>query len=154
MIALRADFRRVTASDPFIGGEFLPHLDEGALWVRATMPYTISFEDASKLRPKVMAILKKYPQVTVLARSLAARRRHRPHRLFQRRVLRGLKPYNDKTWKQGSIHNQGRSDRRPQKKLTSFPGVIFNYTQPAEDAVDEALTGLKSALAVKVFGPI
>src|SRR6185503_1561407 len=38
------------------------------------------------------------------------------------------------------------------KKLQSFPGIIFNYTQPAEDAVDEAETGLKSALAVKVFG--
>ena len=40
-----------------------------------------------------------------------------------------------------------------QKKLQAFPGVIFNYTQPAEDAVDEALTGLKSALAVKIYGP-
>jgi cobalt-zinc-cadmium resistance protein CzcA len=39
-----------------------------------------------------------------------------------------------------------------QKKLAAFPGVIFNYTQPAEDAVDEAETGLKSALAVKIFG--
>jgi cobalt-zinc-cadmium resistance protein CzcA len=40
-----------------------------------------------------------------------------------------------------------------QKQLNAFPGVIFNYTQPAEDAVDEALTGLKSALAVKIYGP-
>ncbi len=40
-----------------------------------------------------------------------------------------------------------------QKKLDTYPGVIFNFTQPAEDAVDEALTGLKSALAVKIFGP-
>ena len=40
-----------------------------------------------------------------------------------------------------------------QKKLDSYPGVIFNFTQPAEDAVDEALTGLKSSLAVKIFGP-
>lgn len=40
-----------------------------------------------------------------------------------------------------------------QKKLEAYPGVIFNYTHPAEDAVDEALTGLKSALAVKIFGP-
>ena len=38
------------------------------------------------------------------------------------------------------------------KNSAAFPGVIFNYTQPAEDAVDEALTGLKSALAVKIFG--
>ena len=40
-----------------------------------------------------------------------------------------------------------------QNQLQAFPGVIFNYTQPAEDAVDEALTGLKSALAVKIYGP-
>ena len=40
-----------------------------------------------------------------------------------------------------------------QKKLEAYPGIIFNFTQPAEDAVDEALTGLKSALAVKVYGP-
>ncbi len=39
------------------------------------------------------------------------------------------------------------------RQLSAYPGVIFNYTQPAEDAVDEALTGLKSALAVKVYGP-
>ena len=38
---------------PFIGAEFMPHLDEGALWVRATMPYTISFDEASKLAPQV-----------------------------------------------------------------------------------------------------
>ena len=39
------------------------------------------------------------------------------------------------------------------KRLEAFPGIIFNYTQPAEDAVDEALTGLKSSLAVKIYGP-
>ena len=42
---------------PLIGGEFLPHLDEGALWVRATMPYTISFEEAGKFAPQVRDIL-------------------------------------------------------------------------------------------------
>ena len=55
---------------PGIGGEFLPHLDEGALWVRATMPYTISFEDSAAFAPKVMAILKQYPQVTVVGSEL------------------------------------------------------------------------------------
>ena len=42
---------------PSIGGEFMPHLDEGALWVRATTPYTISFEEASKLSPQIRNIL-------------------------------------------------------------------------------------------------
>ena len=55
---------------PQIGGEFLPHLDEGALWVRATMPYTISFEDAGKFAPKIRDILKTYPQVTVVGSEL------------------------------------------------------------------------------------
>jgi cobalt-zinc-cadmium resistance protein CzcA len=49
---------------PFIGAEFMPHLDEGALWIRATMPYTISFEEASKLGPQVRNILLGFPQVT------------------------------------------------------------------------------------------
>ena len=46
---------------PFIGGEFMPHLDEGALWVRATMPYTISFEEASRIAPQIRDILMSYP---------------------------------------------------------------------------------------------
>ena len=65
----------------------------------------------------------------------------------------GLRPYNDKSWQQGSIRNKEELIEDLQKKLDAYPGVIFNYTQPAEDAVDEALTGLKSALAVKIFGP-
>src|SRR5215831_1173725 len=48
---------------PFIGGEFMPHLDEGALWVRATMPYTISWEEASRIAPQIRDILMSYPQV-------------------------------------------------------------------------------------------
>jgi hypothetical protein len=63
----------------------------------------------------------------------------------------GLKPYSDKAWS-GPIHTKPELIEAVQKKLAAFPGVIFNYTQPAEDAVDEAETGLKSALAVKIFG--
>jgi cobalt-zinc-cadmium resistance protein CzcA len=64
----------------------------------------------------------------------------------------GLKPYDDAIWKSGNVHNKAELIEDLQKQLTAFPGIIFNYTQPAEDAVDEALTGLKSALAVKVYG--
>jgi cobalt-zinc-cadmium resistance protein CzcA len=64
----------------------------------------------------------------------------------------GLKPYNDPAWT-GGISLKPQLIEAIQKKLAAFPGIIFNYTQPAEDAVDEAETGLKSALAVKIFGP-
>jgi len=139
---------------PFIGGEFMPHLDEGALWVRATMPYTVSFDTASKFSPQVRAILMKYPMVTDVGSELG-----RPDDgtdatgFFNDEFYVGLKPYDDASWKTGSIHTKAELTEDIQKHLTAFPGVIFNYTQPAEDAVDEALTGLKSALAVKIYGP-
>src|SRR5580704_10214922 len=139
---------------PFIGGEFLPHLDEGALWLRATMPYTISFEDSAKFAPQVRDILSKYPQVTVVGSELGRPDDGTdPTGFFNCEFYVGLKPYDDPSWKTGSIHTKEELSREFDKKLASYPGVIFNFTQPAEDAVDEALTGLKSSLAVKVFGP-
>ena len=139
---------------PFIGGEFLPHLDEGALWVRATMPYTISFEEAAKFAPQIRNLLSQYPQVTVVGSELGRPDDGTdPTGFFNCEFYVGLKPYGDKSWKSGSIHAKEELIKDLEKKLDAYPGVIFNYTQPAEDAVDEALTGLKSALAVKIFGP-
>src|SRR5579884_56707 len=138
---------------PFIGGEFMPHLDEGALWVRATMPYTISFEEASKIAPQIRRILMSYPQVTVVGSELGRPDDGTdPTGFYNCEFYVGLKPYNDKTWN-GKIHNKAELTDAINRQLITFPGIIFNYTQPAEDAVDEALTGLKSALAVKIYGP-
>jgi heavy metal efflux system protein len=135
---------------PLIGGEFMPHLDEGALWVRATTPYTISFEEASKLSPQIRNILMSFPQVTTVANELGRPDDGTdPTGFFNNEFYVGLKPYSDRSWKGGT---KPKLIEEVQKKLASFPGVIFNYTQPAEDAVDEAETGLKSALAVKIFG--
>ncbi len=76
---------------PYIGGEFMPHLDEGALWVRATTPYTISFEEASKLSPQIRDILSELSAGDHgRQRTGPARRWHRSHRLLQQRILRRL----------------------------------------------------------------
>ena len=137
---------------PFIGSEFMPHLDEGALWVRATTPYTISFEEAAKLSPKIREILLSFPQVTTVANELGRPDDGTdPTGFFNNEFYVGLKPYSDKSWS-GSTRTKPELTAAIQKKLEAFPGIIFNYTQPAEDAVDEAETGLKSALAVKIFG--
>jgi cobalt-zinc-cadmium resistance protein CzcA len=136
---------------PAVGGEFMPQLDEGALWVRATMPYTIAFDESAKLTPKVRDILRSFPEVTTVSSELG-----RPDDgtdatgFFNVEFFVGLKPYSQ--WR-GSYRGKPQLIAAINKKLESFPGVTFNYTQPAEDAVDEAETGLKSALAVKVFGP-
>src|SRR5471032_3009821 len=137
---------------PYIGAEFMPHLDEGALWVRATMPYTISFDEASKLGPQVRGILQTFPQVTTVANELGRPDDGTdPTGFFNDEYFVGLKPYSDASWS-GSIHTKTELVAAVQQKLKAFPGIIFNYTQPAEDAVDEAETGLKSSLAVKIFG--
>ena len=138
---------------PFIGGEFMPHLDEGALWVRATMPYTISFEEASKIAPQIRAILMSYPQVTVVASELGRPDDGTdPTGFFNCEFYVGLKPYKDSAWS-WRCQQQGGAGRIAQQEIQRLPGIIFNFTQPAEDAVDEALTGLKSSLAVKIYGP-
>lgn len=138
---------------PFIGSEFMPHLDEGSLWIRATMPYTISFDEASKLGPQVRNILLSFPQVTTVANELGRPDDGTdPIGFFNDEYFVGLKPYDDSAW-EGAISDKGELTSAIQQKLGAFPGVIFNYTQPAEDAVDEAETGLKSSLAVKIFGP-
>jgi cobalt-zinc-cadmium resistance protein CzcA len=135
---------------PRIGAEFMPHLDEGALWVRATMPYTISFDESAKIAPEVRDILRSFPEVTTVASELG-----RPDDgtdatgFFNVEFYVGLKPYSE--WI-GAYRTKAALIEAINQKLLTFPGINFNYTQPAEDAVDEAETGLKSALAVKVFG--
>jgi heavy metal efflux system protein len=154
MLVATAIFGATLLLVPFIGGEFMPHLDEGALWIRATLPYTISFDEASRFSPQVRDILMQYPMVTDVGSELGRPDDGTdPTGFFNDEFYVGLKPYNNASWKSGPIHNKKELQEDIQKKLQSFPGVIFNYTQPAEDAVDEALTGLKSALAVKIYGP-
>ncbi|HET8765091.1 MAG TPA: efflux RND transporter permease subunit, partial [Rhodanobacter sp.] len=136
---------------PRIGAEFMPHLDEGSLWVRATMPYTISYQKSAEITPKIRAILRSFPVVTTVTSELG-----RPDDgtdstgFFNVEFFVGLKPYAQ--WGGQYKDKQALIDAI-NRKLAVFPGISFNYTQPAEDAVDEAETGLKSSLAVKVYGP-
>jgi heavy metal efflux system protein len=133
-----------------VGSEFMPHLDEGALWVRATMPYTISFDESAKIVPRIRSIIASFPEVTVVGSEHG-----RPDDgtdatgFFNAEFFVGLKPYSE--W-HGHYRDKAQLIAAINAKLQGFPGITFNYTQPAEDAVDEAETGLKSALAVKVFG--
>jgi cobalt-zinc-cadmium resistance protein CzcA len=133
-----------------VGAEFMPHLDEGALWVRATMPYTISFDESARIVPQIRSIIASFPEVTTVASEHGRPDDGTdPTGFFNAEFYVGLKPYSE--WH--SHRDKAQLIAVINDKLQSFPGITFNYTQPAEDAVDEAETGLKSALAVKVFGP-
>jgi cobalt-zinc-cadmium resistance protein CzcA len=114
------------------------------------MPYTISFEESRKIAPQVRQILRSFPEVTVVASEHGRPDDGTdPTGFFNVEFFVGLKPYGE--WK-GAYRTKAKLIEAVNEKLQAFPGIIFNYTQPAEDAVDEAETGLKSALAVKVFG--
>jgi cobalt-zinc-cadmium resistance protein CzcA len=134
-----------------IGAEFMPTLDEGALWVRATMPYTISFQKAAEISPQICQVLRSFPVVTTVTSELG-----RPDDgtdstgFFNDEFFVGLKPYSQ--W-QGRYRDKQALIAAIDSKLQRFAGIQFNYTQPAEDAVDEAETGLKSSLALKIYGP-
>jgi cobalt-zinc-cadmium resistance protein CzcA len=133
-----------------VGAEFMPHLDEGAIWVRATMPYTISFDESAKLVPQIRAVLRSFPEVTIVADEHGRDDDGTdPTGFFNAEFYVGLKPYGE--WR-GQFHRKQDLIDAIDARLEAFPGIIFNFTQPAEDAVDEAETGLKSALDVKVFG--
>ncbi len=134
-----------------VGAEFMPHLDEGAIWVRATMPYTISFDESAKLVPQIRTVLRSFPEVTIVADEHGRDDDGTdPTGFFNAEFYVGLKPYRE--WR-GQFHRKQDLIDAIDARLEAFPGIIFNFTQPAEDAVDEAETGLKSALDVKVFGP-
>ncbi|HEX8758151.1 MAG TPA: CusA/CzcA family heavy metal efflux RND transporter [Steroidobacteraceae bacterium] len=134
-----------------IGAEFMPTLDEGALWVRATMPYTISYQKAAQISPQIRRVLRSFPVVTTVTSELG-----RPDDgtdstgFFNDEFFVGLKPYSQ--W-HGRYRDKQALIAAIDARLQRFPGIQFNYTQPAEDAVDEAETGLKSALALKIYGP-
>ena len=135
---------------PTIGAEFMPKLDEGALWVRATMPYSISFEESSRIVPQIRNVLRSFPQVTIVADEHGRPDDGTdPTGFFNAEFYVGLKPYGQ--WK-GPIRSKKELIDSVDARLASFTGITFNFTQPAEDAVDEAETGLKSSLDVKVFG--
>jgi heavy metal efflux system protein len=133
-----------------LGAEFMPKLDEGAIWVRATMPYTISFDESARIVPQVRTILHSFPEVTIVADEHGRPDDGTdPTGFFNAEFYVGLTPYRE--WR-GPYHTKQELIAAIDKKLRAFPGITFNYTQPAEDAVDEAETGLKSSLDVKIFG--
>ena len=83
---------------PRIGAEFMPQLDEGALWVRATMPYTISFDESAKITPQIREVLKSFPEVTTVASELGRPDDGTdPTGFFNVEFYVGLKPYSEWT---------------------------------------------------------
>src|SRR5207249_6029549 len=134
----------------FLGGEFMPALEEGNLWVRATMPVDIAFEQASRLATEVRGIFHQVPEVTGVVSQLGRPDDGTdPTSFFNAEFLVNLKPA--KEWR-AEITSKDKLIEEIEKVLATIPGVTFNFSQMIQDNVQEAMSGVKGENSIKLFG--
>ncbi len=134
----------------FLGSEFLPELDEGALWVKAQLPMSASLEQSNEISRKMMDMISKFPEVRhTLAQVGRTVDGTDPKGFFNVEIAVDLKPKDD--WPKGMTTDKLIDSMNSQ--LSKIPGILFNYSQPIRDNVEEAVAGVPASLAVKIFGP-
>ena len=137
-------------SAKFLGSEFLPDLNEGALWVEAELPMSVSLSEANTISNKMIDILVKFPEVKqTLSQVGRTNDGTDPKGFFNVQIQVDLKP--KKEWERKITGEQLIDEMDAQ--LRKFPGITFNYSQPIRDNVEEAVAGVNAAMAVKIFGP-
>jgi cobalt-zinc-cadmium resistance protein CzcA len=134
---------------PLIGGEFMPKLEEGNLWVRATMPNTISYSYATQLINQMRRVFTQYPEVTSVVSQLG-----RPEDgtdatgYFNGEFFVTLKPHE--AWRKGLTKLA--LVQQMEAELHHIPGVSYNFSQNIQDNVEEAMSGVKGENSLKLFG--
>ncbi len=137
-------------SAKFLGTEFLPQLNEGALWVTAQLPMSTSLESSVDVTNKMRAILGSFPEVKqTLSQVGRTNDGTDPKGFFNVQIQVDLLP--KKQWKRHITQEE--LIAQMDKKLSQFPGIIYNYSQPIIDNVAEAVAGVPASMAVKIFGP-
>jgi cobalt-zinc-cadmium resistance protein CzcA len=133
-----------------LGLEFLPKLEEGNLWIRASLPPTISLEEAQGYANRMRQIVGAFPQVQTVISQLG-----RPDDgtdttgFFNLELNVPLKPFA--TWSRG-LDKEKLTQQMNAALETQFPGVDFNFSQYIEDNVEEAASGVKGQNSIKLFG--
>jgi cobalt-zinc-cadmium resistance protein CzcA len=149
---------------PLLGREFMPHLEEGNIWIRATLPMSISLDQSAKYVGRMRRLIRgcpdgetadcddskrTHPEVVSVVSQLG-----RPDDgtdvtgFYNIEFFAPLKPYDD--WPRGMTKDK-LTDQIRQQLESSFPGVLFNFSQYISDNVEEAISGVKGENSVKVF---
>ncbi|MGO9635770.1 MAG: efflux RND transporter permease subunit [Steroidobacteraceae bacterium] len=133
-----------------LGLEFLPKLEEGNLWIRATFPQSISLEDSDTYVNRMRVLMRKYPEVeTVVSQHGRPDDGTDATGFFNAEFFVPLKPFD--TWPAG-MDKEKLTQRMTVELQQQFPGVDFNFSQYIQDNVEEAATGVKGENSVKVYG--
>lgn len=137
-------------SAKLLGTEFLPDLNEGALWVEAELPMSVSLPQSERINQKMVQILEKFPEVKqTLAQVGRTNDGTDPKGFYNIQIQVDLK--NKKEWRKGLSEDELIDQMDTQ--LKKLPGIVYNYSQPIRDNVDEAVAGVNASMAVKIFGP-
>ena len=134
-----------------LGSEFLPHLEEGNFWIRASMPMTLSLEDGEAAARKMREILLRHPEViTVVSQHGRPDDGSDASPFSNVELFVPLKPFD--RWPKG-ITKDGLTEQIQTEFQNELPGVIFNFSQYIQDNVEEAISGVKGSNSVKIVGP-
>jgi cobalt-zinc-cadmium resistance protein CzcA len=134
-----------------IGSEFLPHLDEGALWVRGTLATSTGPTEGIRVANQARVLLASFPEVTETTSQVG-----RPDDgtdttgFFNTEFFVGLKPKEQ--WRPVFHQNKDELIAAMNRQLEKLPGAVWGFSQPIEDNMEEAVSGVKGELATKVFG--
>jgi cobalt-zinc-cadmium resistance protein CzcA len=134
-----------------IGSEFLPHLDEGAIWVRGTLAPSTGQTEGVRLMTQARLLLASFPEVTVSVSQVG-----RPDDgtdttgFFNTEYFVDLKP--KETWRPVFHEDKEQLIAAMDRELEQIPGVLWNFSQPIADNMEEAVSGVKGELAVKIYG--
>ena len=139
------------AFGPVIGSEFLPHLDEGAIWVRGTLAPSTGPTEGAQVVDHAREILCSFPEVPQVVSQVG-----RPDDgtdstgFFNTEYFVDLVP--KEKWRPVFHQDKERLIAAMDRELEKIPGVIWNFSQPISDNMEEAVSGVKGALAVKIYG--
>ena len=134
-----------------IGSEFLPHLDEGSLWVRGTLAPSTGPTEGIRVMNQARLLLCSFPEATECTSQTG-----RPDDgtdttgFFNTEYFVGLKPKEQ--WRSGFHQNKEELIAAMDKELEKIPGVSWGFSQPIADNVEEAVSGVKGQLATKIYG--
>jgi cobalt-zinc-cadmium resistance protein CzcA len=134
-----------------IGSEFLPHLDEGAIWVRGTLAPSTGPTEGARIAERARQVLASFPEVPTVVDQVG-----RPDDgtdttgFFNTEYFVDLLP--KEKWRPVFHENKELVIEAMNRELEKIPGVIWNFSQPISDNLEEAVSGVKGALAVKIYG--
>ncbi len=136
---------------PRLGSEFLPQLEEGNFWIRASMPMTLSLQDGEAKARQMRLILKRHPEViTVVSQHGRPDDGSDASPFSNVELFAPLRPLDQ--WPKG-MTKEKLTEEIQAEFARELPGIVFNFSQYIQDNIEEAISGVKGANSVKIVGP-